>query len=414
MPPDGRPGPDGITARAVDMPPLIAHLVYRFDTGGLENGLVNLINQMPRSTYRHAVIALTEVVPAFSQRVHRDDVAFFSLHKPPGHGIVLYPRLARLMRLLNPAIVHTRNLAALECQVPAWWSGVPARIHGEHGWDIHDPDGTVRRFQWMRRAYRPFVDHYIALSRDLADYLRERVGVPAPRLTQIINGVDTERFRPAEGGRAPLADSPFMTSGLFVVGTVGRMQTVKAQPLLSQAFVRAIEMAPALRQRLRLVLVGDGPLRAEAQAILEQGGVSALAWMPGERADIPDVLRGLDAFALPSLAEGISNTILEAMASALPVLAFRVGGNAELVDDGRTGTLVPAGNVEALARELVALASDPTRARGMGSAGRRRAEQHFSLPAMVKAYQRVYDNALAGSRSRAKNPAGASPASKGR
>jgi glycosyltransferase involved in cell wall biosynthesis len=173
-------------------------------------------------------------------------------------------------------------------------------------------------------------------------------------------------------------------------------------------------MAPALRQHLRLVLVGDGPLRAEAQAILEQSRVSALAWMPGERVDIPNVLRGLDAFALPSLAEGISNTILEAMASALPVLAFRVGGNAELVADGQTGALVPSGDVEALARELVALATDPSRAAAMGNAGRRRVEQHFSLAAMVKAYQSVYDDALAGARSGAKNQSRARPVSKGR
>jgi sugar transferase (PEP-CTERM/EpsH1 system associated) len=410
--PDDRSRPDRISFQAVDSAPLVAHLVYRFDTGGLENGVVNLINHMPRSAYRHAVIALTEVVPAFAQRIHREDVAFYSLRKPPGHGLVLYPRLARLMRELNPAIVHTRNLAALECQVPAWWSGVPARIHGEHGWDIGDPDGTVRRFQWIRRAYRPLVDHYIALSHDLADYLRQRIGVPAQRLTQIINGVDTERFRPAEGGRAGLAGSPFTAPGLFVIGTVGRMQTVKAQPLLSSAFVRALEMAPALRQRLRLVLVGDGPLRAEAQAILAHGGVSTLAWMPGERADVPDILRALDAFVLPSLAEGISNTILEAMASALPVLACRVGGNAELVVDGQTGTLVPAGDVEALARELVALASDPSRAAAMGSAGRLRVEQHFSLPAMVAAYQGVYDHALARARSQPNNRLATDPISK--
>ena len=93
------------------------------------------------------------------------------------------------------------------------------------------------------------------------------------------------------------------------------MQTVKAQPVLARAFVRALELQPQLRARLRLVMVGDGPLRAEAQAVLDHAGVAALAWLPGERADVPDVMRGLDCFVLPSLAEGISNTILEAMAS---------------------------------------------------------------------------------------------------
>ena len=148
--------------------PLVAHVVYRFDTGGLENGIVNLINHMPTSAYRHLVVALTEVVPGFARRIERDDVKFIALHKPPGHGAKLYPQLFRLFREQRPAIVHTRNLAALECQVPAALAGVPVRIHGEHGRDVGDLDGTRWRYQWLRRAYRPFVHKYVALSRDLA------------------------------------------------------------------------------------------------------------------------------------------------------------------------------------------------------------------------------------------------------
>jgi sugar transferase (PEP-CTERM/EpsH1 system associated) len=376
-------------------PPLVVHLLFRFDTGGLENGVVNLINHMPQSAYRHAAVSLTEVVPEFSRRVQRDDVQFVALGKTPGHAIRLYPRLWTLLRELGPAIVHTRNLAALECQVPAAMAGVPVRIHGEHGRDADDPDGARRRYQWLRRTYRPFVHHYVALSRDLADYLTHKVGVPQPRVEQIYNGVDVGRFvRPAPG-RTPVAGCPFLDGALFVVGTVGRMQTVKAQPLLAAAFVRALQLQPALRDRLRLVMVGDGPLRAEAQAVLAQSGVEELAWLPGERADVPDVMRGLDCFALPSLAEGISNTILEAMASGLPVVATDVGGNAELVVDGQTGELVPSGDVQAMAASIAGLASDPARAAAMGAAGRLRVERHFSLPAMVDAYRQLYDRLLA-------------------
>ena len=104
-------------------PPLVLHLVYRFDTGGLENGVVNLINHLPQQAYRHAVVALTDVVPSFAQRIRRGDIEFVSLHKPPGHGAKLYPRLLKLFRALKPEIVHTRNLAALECQVPAALAG---------------------------------------------------------------------------------------------------------------------------------------------------------------------------------------------------------------------------------------------------------------------------------------------------
>jgi sugar transferase (PEP-CTERM/EpsH1 system associated) len=376
------------------LPPLIVHLVYRFDTGGLENGVVNLINHLPRHAYRHAVVALTEVVPEFARRIEREDVEFVSLHKPPGHAIRLYPRLISLFREMRPAIVHTRNLAALECQVPAALAGVPLRIHGEHGRDVDDLDGTRPRYQWMRRAYRPFVHHYVALSRDLAEYLERRVGVPRRRIAQIYNGVNTERFHPHPGGRAKLDGCPFEDPALFIVGTVGRMQTVKAQTALANAFIRALELQPALRHRLRLVMVGDGPLRAEAQSRLDAAGLGQLAWLPGARADVPEVMRGLDCFVLPSLAEGVSNTILEAMASSLPVLATGVGGNAELVVAGQTGEIVPASDIEALAASLVRMATESDRTAAMGRAGRAAVERRFDLPSMVVAYQGLYDRLL--------------------
>ena len=369
--------------------------MFRFDTGGLENGIVNLINRMPAPSYRHMVIALTEVAPAFSRRVQAQGVEFVSLHKPPGHAIRLYPQLWRLFRARRPAIVHTRNLGALECQVPAMLAGVPVRIHGEHGRDVGDLDGSNRRYQWVRRAYRPFVHHYIALSRDLGGYLQDKVKVPAGHITQVYNGVDTDRFRPAPTGRVAFPGCPFGDESLCVFGTVGRMQAVKAQTLLARAFIRALELQPALRQRGRLVMVGDGPLRAEAQALLDGAGVGHLAWLPGDREDVPDVMRGLDAFVLPSLAEGISNTILEAMSSGLPVVATAVGGNADLVVAGTTGELVPAGDVEALALALMRMAVDPVGARAMGAAGRDIVERRFGLPAMVNTYRDLYDRLLA-------------------
>jgi glycosyltransferase involved in cell wall biosynthesis len=197
------------------------------------------------------------------------------------------------------------------------------------------------------------------------------------------------------GDRQAIPGCPFNDPKLFVVGTVGRMQTVKAQTLLARAFVRALELQPTLGERLRLVMVGEGPLRAECQALLGAAGVGPLAWLPGERDDVPDVMRGLDCFVLPSLAEGISNTILEAMACGLPVLATAVGGNMELVDDRVTGALVAGADVEALAAGLIAMAADPARAAAMGRAGRARVERHFSLRSMVGAYQGLYDKLLA-------------------
>jgi glycosyltransferase involved in cell wall biosynthesis len=172
------------------------------------------------------------------------------------------------------------------------------------------------------------------------------------------------------------------------------MQGVKDQTTLAHAFVRAMTLQPALRDRLRLVMVGSGPLREASQGILQAAGLADLAWLPGERSDVADVMRGLHCFVLPSLAEGISNTILEAMATGLPVIATRVGGNAELVDDGRTGSVVPAADVQALAQAIVQMASDPARAELMGAAGRLEVQKRFSLQAMVSAYQSLYDHQL--------------------
>lgn len=379
---------------AVDPRPLVLHVMYRFDTGGLENGVVNLINHMPEGAYRHAVLALTEVTD-FSKRIQRRDVEFISLRKPPGHGVWQYPKLYKLFRQLRPQIVHSRNLAALEVQVPAWAAGVPVRIHGEHGRDVNDVDGNNVTYQRVRRLYQPFVHHTIALSRDLSDYLVNKVRIPRQRITQIYNGVDTERFCPAPTGPQPIAGCPFNPAQHWLVGTVGRMQAIKDQTMLAQAFIQALIAAPQLQDRLRLVMVGDGPLRAQAQALLDQAGVGQLAWLPGERNDVADVMRGLHAFALPSLGEGISNTILEAMASALPVIATAVGGNADLVQEPDTGTIVPAADAHTMAQEIVALASQPEQARSIGHAGRQRVVERFSMEAMVATYQRVYDEQLA-------------------
>lgn len=372
-----------------DARPLVAHVMYRFDVGGLENGVVNLINHMPREAYRHVVISLTEMTD-FCQRITRDDVEFIALKKPPGHALWIYPQLFRLFRQLRPAIVHSRNLAALEVTIPAWAAGVPVRIHGEHGRDVGDLDGTSKKYQWVRRIYRPFVTYFIALSKDLEHYLTGRVGVPQAKVAQIYNGVDAQRFH-APGQRQPIAGCPFADPCDWLVGTVGRMQTVKNQVALVRAFIRALQLAPELRASLRLVMIGDGPLRMQALSLLEEAGCADLAWLPGERNDVPEILRGLDCFVLPSLAEGVSNTILEAMASGLPVIATDVGGNSELVEAGESGELVALGDDEAMAQAIVLRARHREQARAEGQAGRQRIEREFSMAAMVGQYQGLYD-----------------------
>lgn len=384
--------PSGATGQGDDRRPLVVHVVYRLDTGGLENGLVNLINHLPPQAFRHAVVSLTEVTE-FARRIWRDEVLCIALHKSPGHAIGLYPRMYRLFRELKPAIVHTRNLAALECVVPAWAAGVPVRIHGEHGRDAVDIDGTNWRLQLVRRIYRPFVTRYVALSRELQGYLEARIGVPPRLVERICNGVDADKFAP--GPKPAIAGYPFDPATHWVIGTVGRMHPIKGHRLLVQAFIQAVRLRPDLADRLRLVVIGDGPQRQVCLDALAQASLAGAAWLPGERGDVDQILRALDCFALPSLSEGISNSILEAMATGLPVLATRVGGNTDLVREQETGVLIDSGDAESMARQLVAWADDPQTAREVGRRGRRSVEESFGLGAMMSAYHALYEGELA-------------------
>jgi sugar transferase (PEP-CTERM/EpsH1 system associated) len=235
----------------------------------------------------------------------------------------------------------------------------------------------------------------VALSRHLDAYLVESVGIRRSAVTQIYNGVDTRRFHPpASGKREAIPGCPFTDPSLWLVGTAGRLDPVKDQVTLARAFARAVQTYPEGRRRMRLVIAGEGSFRQQVEAALADGGVRDLAWLAGERDDVPALLRGLDCFVLPSLAEGISNTILEAMASGLPVIATRVGGNAELVADGETGSLVPAADSETLARGIVDCFRDRPLARARGRAGRVRVEHEFSLERMVAEYDRLYERSL--------------------
>jgi sugar transferase (PEP-CTERM/EpsH1 system associated) len=261
----------------------------------------------------------------------------------------------------------------------------------------------------VRRAFRPFVTRYVALSPDLERYLQERVGIPAERIEQIYNGVDTTRFFEASGGRAAIVGCPFQGPDYWLLGTVGRMETVKDQTNLARAFVSILRLHPEARQRMRLVLVGDGSLRRNVEVILSEAGVRDLAWFSGERADVAPLLQGLDCFVLPSLAEGVSNTILEAMACGLPAVATRVGANAELIEDGVTGRIVPAADSDALARAIVAYFDDPGLARRHGHLARKRAERSFSLERMVERYHSMYAGLLSRRAAAGSNAAAATP-----
>jgi len=370
-------------------PPLIAHIIYALSIGGLENGLVNIINRMPPERYRHVIICLSGY-DDFAKRIERNDVHLFSLNKRPGKDLGLYRRCFNLLCKLKPDIVHTRNLTAIEMQLPAFFAGVPARVHSEHGWGADDPVGDNRKNQLIRKIVKPFVKHYIPLSAELEGYLRDKIGVASKRLTRICNGVDTQKFSPATQDRSHYPET-FKPQDTKVIGAVGRMDAVKDPLTLIQAFALLLQRKPKLKEHLRLIWIGDGPqLKASKEALIIYE-LDSLAWFPGSRTDVACIMQGFNLYVLSSLSEGISNTLMEAMATGLPVVATNVGGNAELVSDGSTGMLVEKANAEALANAMSAYIESPALCEKHGAAGRKKAEEKFSLDSMVSQYMGVYD-----------------------
>lgn len=380
-----------LAARPVGQaPPLVAHVIYALGTGGLENGLVNIINRACPQRYRHVIICLTRA-EGFESRITAPNVEVISLHKRPGHDFSVYWRLWRALRRLRPAIVHTRNLAALEMQAIAALIPGVKRVHGEHGRDIHDIDGTNKKYNFLRKSLRPLVHRYIAVSQDLAQWLAQVVEVPAAKIKQIYNGVDQQAFSP--GPVKVSTPVGFMADHAQIIGTVGRLAEVKDQDTLIEAFGLLVQ-GDSTQKKLRLIIVGDGPMYQTLCDKITELGLSEYVWMPGDREDIPELLRMMDIFVLPSLGEGISNTLLEAMATGLPLIATRVGGNPELIEEGINGCLVPVGDAVVLARHLKEVLTEPQTLALYGENSLHKVRQYFDWDSTVEEYLAVYDQLL--------------------
>jgi sugar transferase (PEP-CTERM/EpsH1 system associated) len=313
----------------------------------------------------------------------RPDVDIFELDKAQGHDVRAFIRFVRLLRRLRPTVVHTRNWAGFDGIVAARLAGVPAIAHGEHGRDIGDPEGSNRRRNTLRRMLAPWVNRFTTVSEDLRRWLIEDVSVNPAKIQRIYNGVDTSHYAP--GDRAEIRTALGVRVDAPVVGTVGRLDPVKDQAGLLEAFAR-------LRTNDSVLLVvGDGPCRADLHSRAATLGIGDRVRFLGARKDVAHVLRAMDVFVLPSIAEGISNTILEAMATGLPVVATRVGGNPELVSPTVTGELVPRQRPGALADAIDGYLENPARRLAHGTQARTRALDAFGLNTMRDAYADLYD-----------------------
>lgn len=366
--------------------PTIVHVVHSLAVGGLENGVVNLVNTAGPDL-RHAIVCLTEA-GAMRYRL-KPTVEVCAIGKRPGQDLAAFLRLVKLLRKLRPAIVHSRNWATFDAIPAARLAGVRVVVHGEHGRDISDPEGRNRRRNWIRRVLAPLVSHFVTVSRDLERWLRDDVGLPADRISTIHNGVDLSRF--ARTDRLESRDKLGLPAGAIVIGTVGRLDPVKDQAALVHALAALTHAHP----EALLIIAGDGPCRQDLARLVGTLGLARRVHLLGECRDVPLVLGAMDLFVLPSIAEGMSNTLLEAMAAGLPVIATRVGGNPELVEDGVNGRLVCAQDPPGLHEAMAAYVDDPHLRALHGKASRERAVECFGLDRMAEAYAGLYRRLLA-------------------
>ncbi|RSZ60814.1 TIGR03088 family PEP-CTERM/XrtA system glycosyltransferase [Massilia atriviolacea] len=375
---------------SLEPPRLVVHLIHQLDVGGLENGLINLIKHMPPERYRHAIVCLKDYSD-YHAHIKTRGVEIISLNKREGKDWGHYLRLFRALRTLQPDLIHTRNLCGIEGQLVAALAGVKLRVHGEHGRDMSDLYGKRLKYKLLRRLLRPLIGHFIAVSADLEHWLIDSVGAEPEKVSHISNGVDSIQFHPRLGPPAAVGPAGFMQDNAFVIGSVGRMEEIKDYGTLVEAFLRLIASPHPAHQRMRLLIVGDGPQRAACMETLTRAGAAHRAWLPGERSDIAQLLRAMDVFVLPSLAEGSSNTILEAMATGLPVVATAVGGNPVLVHPGFTGILVPPRAPDLMAAAIADYCRIPDMAARHGMRARSQVIANHSLPEMARGYLRVYD-----------------------
>lgn len=386
----------GIAARMlrVDVseaaPPLILHVIHHLVVGGMENGLINLINQMPESRFRHTIVCV-EDYSDFRQRLVRPDVNVIALHRSRIGLSRLRAEIFRLCRDLRPAIVHSRNMSGLDALLSARIAGVRCCIHGEHGWDVDNLNGKKWKPALLRRLHSPLIDHYITVSKQLKNYLVDRVGINASRITQIYNGVDTARFTPVQDKPMDVLPRNFADEDSIIIGSVGRIQPVKDQRTLVYAFAALAQSGQDIGSKVRLVIAGDGPQLANLRQLVDSLGIMSKTWFPGAVSNVQEIMRAMDVFVLPSLSEGISNTILEAMATGVPIVATRVGGNLELVEEACTGRLFDPGDVQSLTGLLAEYATDPSLRHSQASRARQVAMERFDLATMVKNYQGIYE-----------------------
>ena len=363
----------------------VAHVVLSLDVGGLERIVMHLAREAKSGGHEVVVICL-ERPGVLAPQVEGEGETVVSLGKQPGITPGLVKRIRSVLREIRPDVVHTHQIGALLYVGPAAHrEHIPVVVHTEHINHTAKSTSKTRRLRikllWWLAARR--ADRFFCVSQDIAEAARSVV--PAGKILVVDNGIQTSVFDEADH-RQSVRTRLNIPPDAPVIGVVARLNEVKCQDLLIRAFVRVrAECAAA-----HLLLVGDGPRRGALEQLAGELDLKSFVHFAGYQAQPQHYLQAMDIFALTSRLEGMPLAILEAWAARLPVVASRVGGVPKLVDDGTTGLLFDSGDQEALELALLRLLGDPTLARSLGAAGRRRVEAEFDTRQMAAKYMTQY------------------------
>jgi glycosyltransferase involved in cell wall biosynthesis len=363
----------------------VTHVVFDFNGGGLESLVAEMAARFRGTSVQVSLITLSGRVGRLGERT-RDRFDRFDVLRPMSGISMLWPRgIARAIRDTAPDVVHLHSGAWYKPARAARMAGVRRVIFTEHGREHDDP--PVR--QWLDRQAARYTDVVVAVSARLAAYLVNTVRLDSARVTTIHNGVDTTLFSP---GAAPesLRQRLTIPDGAAVIGSVGRLELVKAHERLLEAVA---QLRGRVSRPIVVVICGDGSRRDALLAQAEQLGIADLVRLPGWLDNPVDAYRLFDVFVLPSRSEGQSLSLMEAMACGIPPVVTDVGANAELVGPDLRDQVVPSEPGDALADAIAATLATTQRPDAMRSVVRQRAVDHYSLDRMVRQYESLYRGA---------------------
>ncbi|MFQ5461064.1 MAG: glycosyltransferase [Phycisphaerae bacterium] len=365
--------------------PVIVHVVNTLEGGGTERSLLSLLHRFDPNRFRHVLITLRE--PGALAKDLPDHVACCPLGCV-GRSRRAWLRLAGLMHRFCVDVVHARNTGCwMDTALAAFLRPRCRSVLGFHGLDSGSCFG--RRHRLVARVTRCLGARFSSVAYSGALALQTQLGVPKRRIDVLVNGVDRCRFRPATNAtRMALKRSLGCAHGDFVLGMVGALVPVKGHELVLRAVKRLVDAGRCVR----LVLVGDGPLRDTLTRAICRAGLERRVFLVGRRSDVADWLAGLDGYVCASVSEGMSNALLEAMAARLPIVATDVGDNRFLLQ-GEAGLVIPPGNEAAMVAALARLMDDSNgRARMARRAGERCVD--FDLRRAAAGYENFYARLL--------------------